>query len=82
MLSIELRERGYFAIEGEADDNTTLDGLRIWHWQCPGKPQANGAGMCVWLLAKVIAAAPAEHFGRGAQLHVNFQTNYGFIRCR
>src|SRR2546422_703803 len=38
--------------------------------------------MCVWLLAKVIAAAPAEHFGRGAQLHVNFQTNNGLIRCR
>ena len=38
VLSIELREQGYFAIEGEADHNTTLDGLRIWYWQCPGKP--------------------------------------------
>src|SRR5689334_3712103 len=82
VLSIELREQRYFAIEGEPDHNTTLDGLRVWHWQCSGKPQANGAGMCVWLLAKVIAAAPAEHFGRGAQLHVNFQTNYGLICCR
>ena len=38
VLSIKVRELCYFAIEGETDHNTTLNGLRIWYWQCPGKP--------------------------------------------
>ncbi len=38
VLSVELREQRYFAIEGEPDHDTTLDGLGIWYWQCSGKP--------------------------------------------
>src|SRR5579872_3681535 len=81
VLSIELREQRDIAVEGLADQNTALDSLRVWHRQRPGKSQANGAGMGIWLLAKVIAATPAKHFGRGTQLYVNFQSNNEFIGC-
>src|SRR5437660_12881809 len=47
VLSIELRERGYFAHEGDADHSTTLHGLRTWRWQCPGQLYATGAVICV-----------------------------------
>ena len=46
--------------------------------QCPGKPQAYRARPGV-RPAVTVHRAPAEHLGRGGQLHVDLETDYRLV---